>query len=300
LDAVWNDDFHHSALVALTGRSEGYYADFKGTPQEIMSAVKHGFLYQGQWCASQKHGRGTPGYDLGPEQFVSFLENHDQVANSLRGSRLCQLAGPGQFRALTALLLLAPATPMLFQGQEFGASAPFVYFADHNPELAKLVADGRKGYLKQFPTMADPAADGEFDVPHARASFEKCKLDWSECERHKTIYALHADLLKLRREDPMLSRPKPGGVDGAVLGGEAFVARFFGEKGDDRLLLVNLGVDLPLSTASEPLLAPVENRPWKIKWSSEDPRYGGCGTPRLETDGNWRVLGHAAVLLASA
>jgi maltooligosyltrehalose trehalohydrolase len=300
LEAVWNDDFHHSALVALTGRSEAYYSGYKGTPQELVSAVKHGFLYQGQWYVWQKHPRGTPAFGLRPQQFVCFLENHDQVANSLRGLRLHQLAGPGQFRALTALLLLAPATPMLFQGQEFGASAPFLYFADHNRDLAKLVAAGRKEYLKKFPSIADPAADGRFDFPHARATFEKCKLDLSERERHQVIYALHEDLLKLRREDPVFSRPRPGGVDGAVLGPEAFGLRFFGEEGDDRLLLVNLGPDLPLSPAPEPLLAPVEGRSWSIKWSSEDPRYGGCGTPRLDTDANWRALGHAAVLLAPA
>lgn len=300
LDAMWNDDFHHSAWVAMTGRSEAYLSDHKGTPQEMISSVRHGFLFQGQWYSWQKQPRGTPAYKLDPEQFVSFLENHDQVANSLRGLRVHQLTSPGRFRAMTALLLLGPATPMLFQGQEFNASAPFLYFADHRPELAKLVAGGRKEYLKQFPTIQDPAADEYFDLPHARETFERSKLDPAERERHAQAYALHADLIKLRREDPVLGRPKRGGVDGAVLGAEAFVLRFFGPDDDDRLLLVNLGADLTLCPMPEPLLAPPAGRAWSLKWSSENPRYGGCGTPPLQTDGNWKALGQSALLLEPA
>jgi len=104
--------------------------------------------------------------------------------------------------------------------------------------------------------------------------------------------------LKLRREDPVFRNPKPGGVDGAVLGTEAFVLRFFGEDGDDRLLLVNLGSDLQLAGIPEPLLAPVEDASWKLIWSSEDPGYGGFGTPPPQ-EGNWRAPGHGTVVLAS-
>jgi maltooligosyltrehalose trehalohydrolase len=300
LDAIWDDDFHNSAFVALTGRSEAYYVDYKGTPQELVSVVKHGFLLRGRWYARRQLRRGTSVLGLTPEQFVFFLENHDQVANTWRGSRLHQFSAPGQLRALTALLLLGPATPMLFQGQEFGASAPFVYFADHKSHLAKRVAAGRKSYLKKFPTVAISGADGPLDAPHDEATFHKCKLDLSERARNGATYALHADLVKLRRQDPVLSRPKPGKVDGAVLGRGAFALRFFGEKGDDRLLLVNLGADLPPNPSREPLLTPVQGRSWSIKWSSENPRYGGGGTKRLGTNANWRVLGHAAVLLVPA
>src|SRR5439155_25110156 len=125
LDMLWNDDFHHSARVALTGRSEAYYSDYRGTPQELISAVKRGYLYQGQWYSWQRKRRGTPCLDLQPSNFVTFIENHDQVANSLHGLRLHQLTSPGRLKPITAFLLLAPPTPMLFQGQEFAASAPF-------------------------------------------------------------------------------------------------------------------------------------------------------------------------------
>ncbi|MGH7959813.1 MAG: malto-oligosyltrehalose trehalohydrolase, partial [Opitutaceae bacterium] len=135
LDALWNDDFHHSARVAATGRAEAYYTGYRGHAQELISAVKYGFLYQGSLYRWQRLRRGTPAFDLKPLNFVQFLQNHDQVANSLRGVRLHQVTSPGRNRALTALLLLSPQIPLLFQGQEFGASAPFLYFADHNPEL---------------------------------------------------------------------------------------------------------------------------------------------------------------------
>src|SRR5262249_41503263 len=143
LDMLWNDDFHHTARVALTGRAEAYYSDHHGRPQEIVSAVKYGFLYQGRYYAWQEQPRGTPALDVLPWSFVLFTDNHDQVANSFSGLRTHLLTGPGRLRALTAVLLLAPGTPMLFMGQEFGSSSPFYYFADHKPELAGLVENGR-------------------------------------------------------------------------------------------------------------------------------------------------------------
>src|SRR5207249_1560003 len=117
---------------------------------------KYDYLFQGQYYTWQEHERGTPGFDLPPWSFVTFLDNHDQVANSGRGLRGHALTAPGRYRAMTALLLLAPGTPMLFQGQEFAASAPFFYFADHKSELAELVRDGRADFLTQFPSLAEP------------------------------------------------------------------------------------------------------------------------------------------------
>src|SRR5262249_18705939 len=164
-DALWNDDFHHSAMVALTGRSEAYYSDYLGTPQEIVSTAKRGFLYQGQHSRWQNKRRGTPTLDLPPEAFVCYLQNHDQIANSAHGWRMHELASPGRVRALTALLLLAPCTPMLFQGQEFAASSPFLFFADHRPELAAGTRKGRAEFLRQFPSLATPAMQGRLPVP---------------------------------------------------------------------------------------------------------------------------------------
>ncbi len=297
LDALWNDDFHHSAMVALTGRNEAYYMDFLGTPQEFVSTAKYGYLYQGQQCKWQKACRGTPALDLPLSVFVTFTQNHDQVANSARGWRSHRLSSPGCERAMTALLLLGPGSPMLFQGQEFNASAPFYYFADHHPDLARLVRAGRGEFLEQFVSLCAPGMRSLVPDPAARATFEACKLDWSEAERHTEVLALYRDLLALRRGDPVFRSPRRGTVDGAVLGAEAFVLRYFGGEHGDRLLLVNFGRDLHLHPAPEPLLAPPEGCGWQGLWSSEDARYGGSGAPHPDSEANWHVPGHAAVVL---
>jgi maltooligosyltrehalose trehalohydrolase len=296
LDAIWNDDFHHSAMVAATGKAECYYLDYRGAPQEFISAAKYGFLFQGGWYDWQQKRRGTPALDLSPQNFVIFLQNHDQLANTLQGLRLHQLTSPGRFRALTALLLLLPSTPLLFQGQEFCASSPFLYFADHNPELSPLVREGRGHFLQQFRTISARETQGLLDDPGNPATFERSKLDLTERERHAAAYALHRDLLRLRREDPTFR--EPARFDGAVLDQESFVLRFFSREGDDRLLLVNLGRELYLRPAPEPLLAPVSGGGWATLWSSDSPIYGGTGTPdELETADNWIIPGHAAVVL---
>jgi maltooligosyltrehalose trehalohydrolase len=299
LDALWNDDFHHSARVALTGHNEAYYSDYMGSPQEFISAAKWGFLYQGQRYSWQKKPRGTPALDLAPSHFVTFLENHDQVANSGRGLRLHQLTSPGRYRAMTALLLLGPGTPMLFQGQEFGSSRPFLYFTDHKPDLAQRVHKGRLKFLSQFDSLSQSDALNQVTEPHSMEAFEQCKLNDQERRSNVEIIALHHDLLRLRREDPAFHTQKAHGLDGAVLGPEAFVLRFFREPSRDRLLIVNLGRDLRLRAAPEPLLAPPEGKTWKLLWSSEDWRYGGSGLANLENDKDiWFVPAEAAVVLA--
>src|SRR5437867_8024202 len=130
LDGMWNDDFHHSAIVAMTGNNVGYYCDYSGNPQEFISAAKYGFLYQGQALSWRQISRGTPTPGVPAEDFVCFIENHDQIANTGLGKQPRFQTSRGCYRAMTALLLLGPWTPLLFQGQEFGASSPFLYFAD--------------------------------------------------------------------------------------------------------------------------------------------------------------------------
>jgi maltooligosyltrehalose trehalohydrolase len=297
LDGLWNDDFHHVARVAATGHNQAYYSDYKGAPQELISAVKYGYVYQGQRYSWQAKRRGTPAWGLRPEQFVVYIQNHDQIANSGRGERLHRLTSPGRFRALTAFLLLAPGTPMLFQGQEFASSSPFLFFADHNPELRGAVREGRIQFLSQFPELAQPEMRSFHADPGDPATFERCKLDFSERQAHAAIYQMHKDLLWLRKEDPLIPAQRPGGVDGAVLSSEAFLLRYFGRDKNHRLLIVNLGLDLRLDPAPEPLLAPPEDCSWGLCWSSEDPIYGGSGTPPVDGPNGWRIPGQAAVVL---
>src|SRR3954465_2340384 len=269
LDALWNDDFHHSAMVALTGRREAYYTDYRGAPDEFVAAAKYGCLYQGQYYVWQKQRRGTPALDLLAETRVVFLQNHDQIANSAHGLRVHALTNPGRWRAMTCYLLLMPGIPMLFQGQEFAASTPFLYFADHRDDLVESVRQGRGEFLAQFPSIADPEMRQRFANPADEETFRRVVLDLSERERHAPAYALHRDLLALRRDDPVLRR-RPARVDGAVIGEHAGVWRFFAgasAEGADRLLIVNLGTDLTLAPMPEPLLAPLEDQAWRILWS---------------------------------
>ena len=298
LDALWNDDFHHSAIVALTGRQEAYYQDHSGTPQEFISAVKYGFLFQGQRYDWQKKRRGTPTRGMNPATFVNYIENHDQVANTGRGARLHQRTSPGRYRAMTTLLLLAPGTPLLFQGQEFQSSVPFMYFADHHAELGRAVSKGRREFLAQFPSFATPEMAACFSDPADEKTLMRCKIDWSEVEKNHPALQMIKDLLKLRREDPAFNMQLSSRIDGAVLGANAFVLRYFAKEDDDRLLIVNLGIDLTLARAPEPLLAPPENKMWHLRWSTEDPAYGGCGTPVPETENGWCFPGESALVLA--
>lgn len=298
IDCLWNDDLHHSAMVALTGHNEAYYTDYLGKPQEFISAFKYGYLYQGQFYKWQNKHRGSQSFKLKPWNFCTFIQNHDQIANSGRGQRVHELTSPGKYKAMTALFLLAPGTPMLFQGQEFASSSPFYYFADHSETLSKMVSKGRSEFLAQFPSLATPEMQACLPDPSSIKTFDKSKIDFTERKSHAAIYKMHRDLLTLRREDPVLSRQDKKNMDGAVLSEEAFLLRFFDEEDRDRLLLVNLGRDLQLTVAPEPLLAPPEGKKWSMLWASEKPEYGGCGSPAVEMDeGYWRIQGHAAVLL---
>ena len=295
-DALWNDDFHHCAVVALTGRREAYYSDYLGSPQEFVSAAKHGFLYQGQRYAWQRKRRGEYAFDLPATAFVTFVENHDQVANSARGERLIAQSSPAVWRAMLALTLLMPGVPMLFQGQEFGSTRPFLFFADHRSALAEAVQRGRREFLAQFPSMATPAIRAGLSDPAAAETFARCKLRHEDRQARPDLRALHRDLLRLRRRDPVLAVADPR-IDGAVLGPQCFVLRWFDPSGD-RLLVVSLGADLEPAVAPEPLLAPPRAARWQLAWSSEEAAYGGRGAVRPESDrGRGRVQGPAAVLL---
>lgn len=296
LDAMWNDDFHHSAIVALTGKNEAYFANYHGFPQEFISACKRGFLYQGQYDPWRKQARGTSGLDMGPDNFVAFIQNHDQVANSLWGRRIHELASPGQLRAMTALLLLGPCIPMLFQGQEFASSSPFLYFGEHKPDLARAVAEGRAEFLSQFPSIATTAARAMLRNPEREDTFQLCKLNHEDREKNHGVYHMHGDLIRLRKSDPVIKNRQKGSYDGAVLNATSFLLRYFDETHGDRLLIINQGQGYRLAHAPEPLLAPPEGREWSLIWSSEDVKYGGSGTPPIQSeDQGWLLPAQSAL-----
>jgi len=300
LDAMWNDDFHHAAKVALTGTRDGYFGDYTGRAQEFISCVRRGFLYQGQYYPWQTKPRGQAAPGLPAWTSIVFLQNHDQVGNTFHGDRVHANAAPGRYRALMALTLLGPQTPMLFMGQEFAASARFMFFADHHEELAALVHKGRREFLSQFRAYEDEATQQLVPAPHDEATFVDSKLDWNEAKDHAEVLAFHRDLLQLRACDPVISQQDVTKIDGATLSEHAFVLRWFDDEHGDRLLVVNLDRELPLAAPSEPLLAPTYGATWQLLWSSEDPRYGGYGVAMPVGDaglGEWRLPAQSAVLL---
>jgi maltooligosyltrehalose trehalohydrolase len=298
LDGMWNDDFHHSAVVALTGRKEAYFDDYRGTPQEFISAAKYGFLYQGQALSWKKALRGSSTLGISPEDFVCFIENHDQIANTGSGERVRFQTSPARYRAMTALLLLGPWTPLLFQGEEFGASSPFMFFADMgDASIRDAIRKGRAEWLAPFLSLSEDEARKTLPAPDAPEVFANCKLDFSEREKHRQLYDLHIDLLKLRKEDLRFRQQIPGGIDGAVLETASFVLRYFSKEDDDRLLLVNLGERQVLHPASEPLLAPPSRYTWETFWTSESSRYGGTGAAPIASKEQWVLPAESTIAL---
>ncbi|MET0535255.1 MAG: malto-oligosyltrehalose trehalohydrolase [Steroidobacter sp.] len=303
IDAMWNDDFHHAARVALTGSRDGYFHDYSGRAQEFISCIRRGFLYQGQWYAWQKQPRGSPLRDRQAAACIVFLQNHDQVGNTFTGARLHANSDPGRYRALTALTLLAPQTPLLFMGQEFGARTPFRFFADHTENLSRQVHTGRREFVSQFAAYADSRVQALIPDPGDERSFLDSKLDWAECERNHATLAFHRDLLSLRAKDPVISRQNADAIDGATLNEHALALRWFDADHGDRLLLVNLGGELRAGSIAEPLLAPPRGSGWQLTWSSESPEYGGHGSFDPVADhgrGAWRIQAHSAMLLTAA
>ncbi len=204
IDAIWADDFHHETRIALTGEQSGYYADYTGSTADLASTIRDGWFYQGQYSATNKHNRGTKPQALDLPQFVYCIQNHDQVGNRPLGDRLNHVVEPEAYRALSALLLLVPQTLLLFQGQEWAASTPFMYFTDHNPELGKLVTEGRRNEFEGF------WRETHIEVPDPQApeTFERSKLQWDEIEQpqHTDTLELYRDLIRMRRTHPALLR----------------------------------------------------------------------------------------------
>lgn len=302
IDAMLNDDFHHSARVALTGSRDGYFHDYTGRAQELLSCVRRGFLYQGQWYEWQKQGRGSPLHGREAAACVIFLQNHDQVGNTATGIRIQSKVAAALYRALLALTLLAPQTPMLFMGQEFGASTPFMFFADHTEKLSREVHAGRRDFIHQFHAYADTRLQALIPDPSAERTFLDSKLNWAECARNVDTLRLHRDLLRLRADDPVISRQDAAAIDGATLSEYSFALRWFDASHGDRLLIVNLARELLAGSIAEPLLAPPRAGGWQTLWSSEAPEYGGLGVFEPAADhgrGAWRIQAQCSVLLVA-
>ncbi len=226
LDAVWADDFHHELRRGLAGDRDGYFKDFSGSTADIATTIRRGWFFVGQRSEYLDEVRGTDPAGLEPGRFVVCLQNHDQVGNRALGERLNQQIDAAAYRAASALLLLAPETPMLFMGQEWAAGSPFLYFTDHEPGLGKLVTEGRRREFRRFAAFSEPAAAERIPDPQASSTFERSRLDWREIgeEPHAGVLRLHQALLAVRRETGLFPNAW-GGFEAEALGEGALVLR---------------------------------------------------------------------------
>lgn len=209
LAAQWSDDFHHALHAALTGERDGYYADF-GSLADVAHAWRHAYVYEGRYSVARQRRHGRPTSGLPASRFVVFSQNHDHIGNRALGERTAALLSPGRLRIAAALVCLAPFIPLLFQGEEWGASAPFFYFTDHqDAALGQAVREGRRREFAAFGWEPERIPD-----PQAGETFARSKLDWRELEQesHADLFAWYRALLRLRRDVPALAT---GGLDEA-------------------------------------------------------------------------------------
>ncbi len=284
--AQWNDDIHHAFHVLLTGERDGYYADYAARPLWFLGrCLAEGFGYQGEPSPYRgSRARGEPCIHLPATAFVSFLQTHDQVGNRAFGERIGALAPPKALAAATACWLLAPSPPMFFMGEEFAASAPFLFFCDFGPELAAAVTNGRREEFGRFERFRDPAVQAAIPDPNERATFERSKLVWREtaASPHRDQLALCRELLALRARHvaPRLAGMPPSGAFECVEPGALAVHWTLGDGA--RLHLVANLADSPGSLplppgsvlyASDPLPAGVLTgnvlAPWSVVWTLE-------------------------------
>jgi len=285
LDGVWADDFHHQMRRAFAGDNEGYYADYTGSMEDLARTLRQGWFYEGQVSQVHGHPRGTPGQDAEPWRFVHCIQNHDQVGNRAHGERLGADVSPAAFRAMSTLFLLAPYTPLLFMGQEWNASTPFIYFTDHNAELGRLVTEGRRKEFAGFKRFAG----SEVPDPQALETFTRSKLDWSEAERpeHAGVRALYRELLRLRAADASLRERRRGHFDVRPLGKDALVLERRGPSGGALHVLLNVRGTLEHRLPSGAEL---------VLWS-EAPRFGGASQEEPLRSGVLRLEGPMAAVV---
>lgn len=248
-NAQWNDDIHHAAHVLLTGESDGYYADYSPNPaRHLGRCLAQGFSYQGE-SSVYRNGkpRGEPSRHLPLDGFVSFLQNHDQVGNRAFGERITSLADANKIKAVLAVLLLAPSPPLLFMGEEFGASTPFLFFCDFEPALAVKAREGRRSEFARFAEFSSPEAQARIPDPNREETFFRSKLDWAclQSAPHRGWLSFYRQLLALRRKEiaPRIKDVEPGKSKFEVIGSDAVRARWLLASGRALALIANFSTE---------------------------------------------------------
>ena len=251
LDAVWADDFHHEMRVSLMNSNENYYSAYSGTAKEIATAINNGFGDEG-------FERGTPPDTSDPgSAFVFCIQNHDQVGNRPFGDRLHHEANLERYKVASALLLFVPETPLLFMGQEFAASTPFLFFTDHPEDLGKLVTEGRRREFAGFRLFEDEALRETIPDPQAESTFHASKLNGGERVANAEIYELYRELIAMRKADPVLNSSDRSETNAKWLTAE-IVAVHRWRKGNHRLLIANFGNAAVIDLAKFPDVGWVE------------------------------------------
>ncbi len=291
MDAVWSDDLHHEIHRALTGERDGYYAAYTGTAKDITETLRKGWFYCGQTAPGQARSRGTDPAGIPPHKFVVCLQNHDQIGNRAFGERLNHEIDPSAYRAASALLLTAPETPLLFMGQEWAATSPFLYFTDHNPELGALITEGRRKEFGHFTAFGDPHVRSSIPDPQAISTFEASKLKWEERDRepHAGMLRLYRDLLRLRAAEPAL-QPDGSSDVAAIAEGAVLLRRSSGGEGILVLAALRPGV-----------VAAVNEPGWVVTLTTEDEAYASSPRPPVVSSDETGTVVHfpcpAAVVL---
>lgn len=230
--AQWNDDFHNTLHVMLTGEQAGYYAHYTEKPAARLARIlKEGFGFQGEG------GRGIPSAHLPPTAFVSFLQNHDQTGNRALGERLITLADERAVKAAVALQLLMPQIPLLFMGEERGVSEPFLFFTDHNPELAEAVRKGRAAEFAKFPEFA--SGESKVPDPNAPETFERSRIGVG----NPAWQAFYREVLALRRQEIVPRLKGAQAIDAEALSEAAIIASWRMGDGTTLVIATNLSPD---------------------------------------------------------
>ncbi len=277
-DGVWADDFHHTVRVSNTHESDSYLGDFSGSLGEVLDTMRHGWLYRGQHSRGKGARRGSECRHIPPERFVHCISNHDQIGNRAMGDRLSDSISPEAYRAALALVCLSPYTPLLFMGQEWMASTPFLFFTDHNPELGRLVTQGRREEFKEFASFRLNASVDQIPDPQSQETFIKSKVCWDEKEggEKKGAMELVKECLGLRRADSAFRPRDRDAMQVAELAIGIGALRLSSER-SDWLLLFNLAGKHDGSARGEPMVALPAGYRWNFLFSSNGSRFGGAG-----------------------
>ena len=288
-DAVWADDFHHVVRVQITKENEGYMGYFKGTTEELSKTLREGWLFTGE-LQKDRIRRGTIGVDIEPEHFIHCISNHDQVGNRAFGERLNQSASPEAYRAASGLLLTTPYTPMLFMGQEWAASTPFLYFTDHHDELGRGVREGRRKEFAEFSAFRDPEQRALIPDPQALSTFTECKLKWEECGHAscQQTLQLYRDFIRVRKTD--LTDRKRGRWEVGQFSARAMAVRYRRDAAGDILIVFQLVPGETVLDFDHGLLRSRKGQAWAFVISTNNAEYGGKGRASLDRARNKLTL----------